>query len=107
MERHDVEKRQVVITADDVKNVNDFFTHFKIEMPVNLRSSIDTFTKDPTSFTFEDQCKLRAFLAHAVTSVDHVLLKDQVFATIRAKCEKTWFEANFDMDLEKVLTEPK
>lgn len=105
MERHDPEKKQVVVSADDIKNIEDFFIHFKIPMPAPLESSVLKYKDNPVEFTFEDQCKLRAYIAYAVTTVDHPLLKDQVFSTIREKCSKAYYDARFDLDLEEVLAE--
>jgi len=107
MERHDEEKKKVVMTADDFKNVEEFFTHFKIEMPEVLNERIVSYKKDPREFSFDDQKLFRAFIAHAMNTVDHPLVKDDVFKNIRAKCEAAWYSAQFDLDLEQMLKEPK
>jgi hypothetical protein len=107
MDRHCDELKKVVLTADDVKNITEFFDHFKIEMPATLAACITQFKADPAKFTFEDQKRIRAYLAHAVTTVDHPLIKDNVFANIRTKCDRAYYEAQFDLDLEVILKEPK
>lgn len=107
MDRHDEEKKQVVLTADDFKNAEEFFTHFKIEMPEAIAQRIAAYKQDPASFSFEDQKKFRAYIAHSMITIDHPLVKDEVFKNIRAKCEAVWYESQFDMDLEKILSEPK
>ena len=107
MQRHDEEKRVVVLTPEDIKNVEDFFTHFKLQPPELLQQMLDKFRKDPKSMTFEDQKIFRAAIAMSMTSIDHPLVKDSVFNSIRAKCDKAYFDAQFDMDIEKALREPK
>jgi hypothetical protein len=108
MQRHDEEKRVVVLTPEDVKNVEDFFTHFKLQTPPLMQQMLNKFKNaDPKTLTFEDQKLFRAALAMSMNTVDHPLVKDQAFANIRSKCEKAWFDAQFDMDIEAVLREPK
>lgn len=103
MDRHDEEKKKVVITNEDVKNTEEFFNHFKMPMPADVAASLNKFKADPKAFTFEDQRALRGHLAHAVITIDHPLVKDDVFKNIRAKCEKAWFDFQFEKDLEKEL----
>ena len=107
MQRHDEEKQVVVLTAEDVKNVKDFFTHFKLKAPDMVTNLIEKMEKDPKSITFEDQKRFRAAIAYAMNTIDHPLVKDNAFANIRAKCEKAWFDAKFEMDIDEVLREPK
>ena len=76
-------------------------------MPELLGERIASYKKDPREFTFEDQKLFRAFIAHAMNTVDHPLVKDDVFKNIRAKCDKAWYDAQFDMDLEKILSAPR
>jgi len=104
MERHCEEKKKVVMTADDFKNVEEFFTHFKIEMPELLNERITSYKKDPREFSFDDQKLFRAFIAHAMNTVDHPLVKDDVFKNIRTKCDKAWFDAQFDSDITTLLS---
>ena len=104
MERHCEESKKVVLTADDFRNVTEFFTHFKIEMPTQLASCIAAYNKDPAAFTFEDQKLFRAYLAMSINVVDHPLVKDDVFKNIRAKCDKAWYDAQFDSDITTLLS---
>jgi hypothetical protein len=107
VQRHDEEKRVVVLTPEDVKNVEDFFTHFKLQPPELMRIMLEKFRKDPKAVTFDDQKLFRAAIAMSMTSIDHPLVKDQAFVSIRTKCDKAYFDAQFDMDIEKALREPK
>lgn len=107
MERHDLNLQKVVVTNDDVKNIEEFFNHFKIEMPDSLKQVIEKFKDTPDSFSFDDQIKLRSFLAHTICSSTHPLLTDKVFDNIRKNCERAWFDAQFDFDVEDVFSEPR
>lgn len=107
MQRHDEEKQIVVLTVEDIKNVEDFFTHFKLKSSDLINEIVAKMKADPKSITFEDQKYFRAAIAHAMNTIDHPLVKDQAFASIRAKCEKVWFDAQFDMDIDRILREPK
>jgi hypothetical protein len=107
MDRHDLNARKVVMTAEDIKNIRDFFTHFKIEIPKPLQSILEVFEKDISKVTFDDQIKLRAFIAHTIVDSKHPLLTDKVFENIRKNCDAAWYDAQFDLDLEEVLTEEK
>lgn len=107
MQRHDEEKRIVVLTAEDIKNVDDFFTHFKLKAPELILNLVEKMKKDPKSITFEDQKHFRAAIAYAMNTIDHPLVKDNAFQNIRTKCDKAWYDAQFEMDIEKVLREGK
>ena len=103
MERHDLNERKVVITADDIKNIAEFFSHFKIKMSVGLIKSIEDFNSNPTGFTFDDQIKLRAYLAHSIVISDHPLITDKVFNNIRTNCDRVWFDTQFDLDSQELF----
>lgn len=103
MERHDLNLRKVVMTADDIKNITEFFSHFKIPIPDPLQKMLNKFNESPGTFTFDDQIRLRAYIAHTMVSSDHPLLTDKVFGNIRANCDKAWYEAQFEMDAEEIF----
>jgi hypothetical protein len=107
VQRHDEEKKVVVLTAEDFKNTHDFFDHFKMEMPKQLKDLLSTMEKDPKTVTFEQQKMFRALVAHAMVSVNHPLVKDKAFENIRTKCDKAWYDAQFDMDVEEIFARDK
>jgi hypothetical protein len=107
MDRYDEEAQKVVMTADDFKNIEEFFTHFKIPMPELLTAVIAEYRANPGKFEFDDQRKLRVALAHAVITAEHPLLKDDVFKNIRANCDKAFYDGQFQYDLENILVRNK
>lgn len=104
MERHDEEKKNVVISLDDIKNVEDFFTHFKLTMPEMLVKAITDIRANPSNITFENQKSFRKGIAFAMISIDHPLIKDEAFKAIRDKCETAFYSEQFDKDIEEILT---
>lgn len=107
MERHSEEKQIVVLTAEDVKNVEDFFVHFKLQTPEVIKEISAKIKADPKSITFDDQRYFRAAIAYSMNTVDHPLIKDPAFDNIRKRCDKVWYESQFDMDIDRLLREPK
>ncbi len=107
MQRHDEEKQVVVLTSEDMKNVKDFFDHFKIETPVAIATMMTRFNADPKSISFHEQKVFRAHIAHALSTVNHPLVKDKAFANIRIKCDKVWYDAQFDTDVEDLFSQPR
>lgn len=107
IKRHSEQDRQVVLTHDDIKNIREFYTHFQIPLTDELTKALEHWEKTPIEqITFEDQKRLRAYLAHAISTSEHQLIKDQVFSNIVTLCSKAWYEEQFDLDLEEVLTKP-
>lgn len=96
---------KIVISAEDIKNIEEFFNHFRIEIPDFLQKQLDVFNNNPNAYTLDDQKLLRAELAHAIVSSDHELMKDGVFSNIVANCDKEWFDTQFNRDFESDLTD--
>ena len=97
------EKEKVVINSEDIKNIEDFFNHFRIPIPPFLQEQLDVFKQDPEGYTVEKQLRLKAELAHAMVESDHELLKDDLFKPVIQNCEKEWFETQFQRDFEGAL----
>lgn len=105
IKRHSEQERLVVLTIDDVKNIREFYTHFQVPMSEELKKVLDHWENTPfDKITFDDQKRLRAFLAQSISSSEHALIKDQVFSGIVNLCGKAWYDEQFDLDLEEVLT---
>lgn len=101
------ETNKVVINQEDIKNIEDFFNHFRIEIPSYLQTELEVFKNDPNNYTYDKQCKLKTELAHAIVSSDHELFKDDLFANVIKNCNKEWFDAQFDRDLVDTFTDDK
>jgi hypothetical protein len=95
---------KVTITPDDVKHLENFFDFFKIPVPTRLQRVVDKLKADPNNFTIETQRELKIELAHAVASSEHELLKDGLFKNVMANCNKEWYEAQFERDVEDILS---
>jgi predicted methyltransferase len=95
---------KVVVGAEDIKNIEEFFSHFRMPMPEALQAQINVFKKDPTAYTLDQQKLLRVEVAHAIVSSDHELMKDGVFDNITNNCDKEWFESQFQKDMEEVFS---
>ena len=101
------EPNKVVISSEDIKNIEEFFNHFRIPIPTYLQEQLNTYKTAPDEYTLDNQKTLKSELAHAIVSSDHELLKDGVFDNIISNCDKEWFETQFNRDLENELSEPK
>lgn len=103
------EVNKVVINQEDIKNVEDFFNHFRIEIPKFLQAELDVFKDDPESYNLDKQAKLKSELAHAIVSSDHELFKDDLFVNVMKNCNKEWYDTQFDRDINDVFSsdEPK
>ena len=101
------EETKALISGEDIKNIEEFFSHFRIEVPSYLKEQLDIFKADPGAYTADKQAMLKAELAHTIVSSDHELMTDGVFSNICLKCDKEWFETQFNRDLESELSEPK
>ena len=96
---------KVVINQEDIKNIEDFFNHFRIPIPTFLKSELDVFRNSPDDYSYDKQCKLKSELAHAIVDSDHELFKDDLFKNVIKNCNKEWFDTQFDRDLETTFTE--
>lgn len=107
IEQHSEEQRKVVLNAEDIKNVREFSSHFQIPMPETLKVEVDKFEKLGKNYSFEDQKKLRAYIANWMIASSHALFKDPIFDNIRTMSNEAWYEEQFHMDLEEILSEKK
>lgn len=105
MDIHDAEKRLVVVNMDDIRNIEEFFTHFEIPMDAGLVAVSAKFRDDPTNFTFEDQALLRTYVAKSIAASDHKLLTNDIFKDIVSNCKTAAFDGQFELDLQSMLTE--
>lgn len=103
MKRHDEETREVVVTQEDFRNVDEFFNTFKIQMTPMLKDVMDKFRNNVGAMTFEDQTRFRAAVAHAMFSSEHPLLRDEAFDKIRQNCAEEYFSMQFDADMTAIL----
>jgi len=101
----DEEKREMVLSHDDLVNLRDFYSHFKIEEPQLLKETLDLCIPDSTKFDFEQQLRIRQGLANTIAYADHPLFKLEVFDEIREPNKKISDELQLRFELHKILAE--
>ena len=102
---------KVVITADDIRLIEEFFTHFNdpaqqnLVMQPSLQNEIQLFKSDPDKYTVADQTRLRAALCESFSKTTHQLLRDEALKPVMQATEEIYNEAKFYEELETALTE--
>lgn len=97
-------KDKIVISEDDISNVEQFFSHFDIAMPERLEKELKVFKQKGKKYAIEDQHNLKIALVKAVIDVEHDLLKDEIFDSVKSSCQETWYNAQFDNLMEEALS---
>ena len=97
------EKKEVVISEDDVKNVRNFFSQFNSPIPSHLEESLNDFTNNSDSYTIEQQGQLKVSIARSLLEAKEGgsdLLKDilsnEVWDGVMNNCQEAHFNAQFD-----------
>ncbi len=93
---------KVVISAEDCSGAADFWTHFEVPMPVELKNAFETFAKNPT---YENQCEIKLQVCKAIGYTQHAAFEDEMFKEIVEECKNVVYDMSFDKDLETKLTE--
>ena len=99
----DEDKQEMVIAHDDLVNLRDFYTHFKIEEPKFLKIVLDECIPDATKFDFQKQLMVRQALAETIANADHPLFKLDVFDEIRKPNEEIANELRVRFELNEML----
>lgn len=98
----DEAESKTLVTIEDVKNVRDFFDHFKIDMPQYLSDHLNNM-ENADSITEELHDEMRVQVARAITESEHEIFKDQLFEEVIPNCEKAWFDRQFSDDFEEAM----
>ena len=96
--------RKVVITPEDCAGAADFWTHFEVPMPPELKAAFENFAKDPT---IENQDEIKLQVTRAIGNTNHEAFNDEMFKEIVAECRNVEYDMSFDKSLEKTLTSEK
>ena len=96
--------RKVVITPEDCAGAADFWTHFEVPMPPELKAAFENFTKDPS---IENQDEIKLQVTRAIGNTNHAAFNDEMFKEIVAECRNVEYDMSFDKSLEKTLTSEK
>jgi len=94
--------RKVVVTPEDCAGASEFWTHFDINMPAELKAAFEAFAKNPSVET-QDEVKLQ--LCKAIGYTDHEAFKDEMFMEIVEECRSVVYDMSFDKQLETTLDE--
>ena len=105
------EKKEVVISEDDIKNVRNFFSQFNSPVPQYLEDSLNDYTENSDSYTIEQQNQLRVSIARSILDAKENgsdLLKDilanEVWKGVMSNCQDAHFSAQFDETVVEELT---
>lgn len=101
----DEEKQEMVLQHDDLVNLRDFFTFFKIQEPVLLTRVLDECIPEPSKFDFKRQLMVRQALAETIAKAEHDLFKVDVFNSIRPRNAEIAQELAMRFELERILEE--
>lgn len=99
------ENKAPITSKDDIDNIEHFFNHFEVKMPEYLQQQIKVWKDDPDNYTTRDEEELRAAVSHALLTTKHKILKADVWKGILINADETYYNAQFDKDLEAALTE--
>ena len=98
------ENEEVVLTKDDIDNVETFFNHFGMPIPEYLKKMIKVF-RDKDNPTLEDQKEFKAAISHATLTSEHDIMKNDVWTGVLVNCDEAYYNAQFDKELNEVLSE--
>lgn len=93
--------KQVVISAEDCMGALDFWTHFDIEPPAELKQAMDKFIANPT---FDNQNLVKLEICKTIATSDHEAFKDDMFQKIVDECRSTAYEMSFDKEVEETFS---
>ena len=92
--------KNVAITPDDCGGAADFWTHFEIPMPVELKDAFANFAKDPS---YANQQVVKLEICKAIGHTEHEAFKDEMFNEIVEECKNVSYDMGFDNALESTL----
>lgn len=92
--------QKIVITPEDCSGAADFWTHFEVPMPPELRAAFDNFAKNPS---IENQNEVKLQVCNAIAYTDHEAFNDEMFKEIREECRNVVYDMSFDKDLASTL----
>lgn len=95
---------KLLIKPDDIDCVDKFFEHFKIDMPENLKKSMDAFRKMPN---LDTQREFRLQISKAFASIQQIRDLDKDFIPVIESCDKAAYEMQFESDLHDTIGEDK
>lgn len=92
--------RKVVITPEDCSGAGDFWTHFEVPMPPELKTAFENFAKNPS---IENQDEVKVQVCKAIGYTDHDAFNDEMFKEIVDECRNVVYDMQFDKTLGETL----
>jgi hypothetical protein len=93
--------KTVAITPEDCSGAADFWTHFEVPMPQELKDAFAAFAKNPS---FVNQQEVKHQVCKAIGYTDHEAFKDEMFTEIVEECRNVTYDMGFDSALDGALT---
>ncbi len=93
--------RKVVITPEDCSGAADFWTHFEVPMPEELKNAFKRFAENPS---IETQDEVKMEVCRAIGYTDHDAFNDEMFKEIVEECRNVTYDMQFDKNLTETLT---
>ena len=94
-------KDKVVISAEDANSALNFWSHYEIPLPEDLKKAVEAFSTDPN---IETQNAMKLEFLKAIYSSDHPALSDDMWTKVAQECRVRAYDMTFDKDLEQSLT---
>ena len=95
---------KVAITPEDVSGASEFWLHFEVGMPPELKGAFEKFAKEPT---FENQSRIKLEICKAIGYTEHEAFHDEMFKEIVEECKNVTYDMGFDQSLEETLIDEK
>jgi len=92
--------RTVAITPEDCSGAAEFWPHFSIPMPPELKEAFAKFAENPS---FENQNVVKLQVCKAIGYTDHEAFNDEMFKEIVEECRNVTYDMGFDSALENTL----
>ena len=92
--------KNVAITPEDCAGAADFWTHFEVPMPPELKEAFAKFSKEPT---YANQQEVKHQVCKAIGYTEHEAFNDEMFKEIVEECRNVTYDMGFDTALESTL----
>jgi hypothetical protein len=92
--------KKVAINVEDCTGAAEFWKHFSVEMPPELKLAFERFATDPS---FENQLEIKLQVCKAIGYTDHEAFRDEMFKEIVEECKGVVYDLSFDKSLEATL----
>jgi hypothetical protein len=92
--------KNVAISPEDCSGAADFWTHFEVPMPAELKAAFEKFSKDPS---WDNQCEVKMQVCKAIGYTDHEAFRDDMFKEIVEECRNVSYDMGFEVSLETAL----